>query len=49
MLKQLYITNFTLIDTLAIQLNPGFSLTTGETRAGTVSPTSLTRPTNPLS
>lgn len=34
MLKQLYINNFTLIDTLDIQLNPGFSVITGETGAG---------------
>lgn len=34
MLKQLYIKNFTLIDTLDIQLYPGFSVITGETGAG---------------
>ena len=34
MLKQLYINNFTLIDMLDIQLNPGFSVITGETGAG---------------
>ena len=34
MLKQLYIRNFTLIDTLDIQLYPGFSVITGETGAG---------------
>ena len=34
MLKQLYINNFTLIDTLDIQFNPGFSVITGETGAG---------------
>lgn len=34
MLKQLYIRNFTLIDTLNINLNPGFSVITGETGAG---------------
>ena len=34
MLTQLYINNFTLIDTLDIQLNPGFSVITGETGAG---------------
>lgn len=34
MLKQLYIRNFTLIDTLDIQLHPGFSVITGETGAG---------------
>lgn len=34
MLKQLYINNFTLIDNLDIQLNPGFSVITGETGAG---------------
>ena len=34
MLKQLYIKNFTLIDTLDIQLHPGFSVITGETGAG---------------
>ena len=33
-LKQLYIKNFTLIDTLDIQLHPGFSVITGETGAG---------------
>jgi DNA repair protein RecN (Recombination protein N) len=34
MLKQLYIKNFTLIDTLDISFNPGFSVITGETGAG---------------
>lgn len=34
MLKQLYIKNFTLIDTLDISLNSGFSVITGETGAG---------------
>lgn len=34
MLKQLYIKNFTLIDELNIQMNPGFSVITGETGAG---------------
>ncbi len=34
MLKQLYISNFTLIDTLDIRFNPGFSVITGETGAG---------------
>ena len=34
MLKQLYIKNFTLIDTLDIELHPGFSVITGETGAG---------------
>lgn len=34
MLKQLYINNFTLIDTLDIQFKPGFSVITGETGAG---------------
>ena len=34
MLKQLYIKNFTLIDTLDIHLYPGFSVITGETGAG---------------
>lgn len=34
MLKQLYIRNFTLIDTLDIHFNPGFSVITGETGAG---------------
>ena len=34
MLKQLYIKNFTLIDTLDIQFHPGFSVITGETGAG---------------
>lgn len=34
MLKQLYINNFTLIDALNIQFNPGFSVITGETGAG---------------
>lgn len=34
MLKQLYIKNFTLIDTLDIHFNPGFSVITGETGAG---------------
>lgn len=34
MLKQLYIKNFTLIETLDIQLHPGFSVITGETGAG---------------
>ena len=34
MLKQLFIKNFTLIDTLDIQFNPGFSVITGETGAG---------------
>ncbi len=31
MLKQLYIRNFTLIDTLDIEFGPGFSVITGET------------------
>lgn len=34
MLKQLYIKNFTLIDTLDIHFNAGFSVITGETGAG---------------
>ena len=34
MLKQLYIKNFTLIDELDIGFQPGFSVMTGETRAG---------------
>lgn len=34
MLKQLYIKNFTLIDTLDIHFNSGFSVITGETGAG---------------
>ena len=34
MLRKLYIRNFTLIDTLDIQLYPGFSVITGETGAG---------------
>ena len=34
MLKQLFIKNFTLIDTLDISLHPGFSVITGETGAG---------------
>lgn len=34
MLKQLYIRNFTLIDTLNMQFRPGFSVITGETGAG---------------
>jgi DNA repair protein RecN (Recombination protein N) len=34
MLRQLYISNFTLIDKLDIQLYPGFSVITGETGAG---------------
>ena len=34
MLKQLYMRNFTLIDTLDIHFNPGFSVITGETGAG---------------
>ena len=34
MLKHLYIKNFTLIDTLDIELRPGFSVITGETGAG---------------
>ncbi len=34
MLKQLYIKNFTLIDTLQIDLHSGFSVITGETGAG---------------
>ena len=34
MLKHLYIKNFTLIDTLNIELYPGFSVITGETGAG---------------
>ena len=34
MLKQLYIRNFTLIDTLDIEFGPGFSVITGETGAG---------------
>ena len=34
MLRQLHIRNFTLIDTLDIQLHPGFSVITGETGAG---------------
>ena len=34
MLKQLYIKNFTLIDELNINFNPGFSVITGETGAG---------------
>lgn len=34
MLRQLYIKNFTLIDELDIELQPGFSVITGETGAG---------------
>lgn len=34
MLKQLYIKNFALIDTLDMQFHPGFSVITGETGAG---------------
>lgn len=34
MLRQLYIRNFTLIDTLNIEFRPGFSVITGETGAG---------------
>ena len=34
MLRQLYIKDFTLIDELNIQFNPGFSVITGETGAG---------------
>lgn len=34
MLKQLYIKNYALIDTLDIELHPGFSVITGETGAG---------------
>ena len=34
MLRQLYIKNFTLIDTLDITFHPGFSVITGETGAG---------------
>ncbi len=34
MLRQLYIRNFTLIDTLDIEFGPGFSVITGETGAG---------------
>ena len=34
MLRRLYIKNFTLIDTLDIELHPGFSVITGETGAG---------------
>lgn len=34
MLKQLYIRNFTLIETLDIEFGPGFSVITGETGAG---------------
>ena len=34
MFKQLYINNFTLIDTLDIVFNSGFSVITGETGAG---------------
>ena len=34
MLQQLYIKNFTIIDTLDICFNPGFSVITGETGAG---------------
>jgi DNA repair protein RecN (Recombination protein N) len=34
MLKRLYIKNFTLIDTLDINLYEGFSVVTGETGAG---------------
>ena len=34
MLKQLYIHNFTLIDTLHMEFHPGFSVITGETGAG---------------
>lgn len=34
MLKQLYIKNFTLIDTLDMRFHPGFSVITGETGAG---------------
>lgn len=37
MLKQLYIRNFTLIDTLNMQFKSGFSVITGETGAGKVS------------
>ena len=34
MLKQLYIKNFTLIDTLDMEFRSGFSVITGETGAG---------------
>ena len=34
MIKQLYIKNFTLIDTLDMTFQPGFSVITGETGAG---------------
>ena len=34
MLKQLYIKNFALIDTLDMEFFPGFSVITGETGAG---------------
>ena len=34
MIKQLYIKNFTLIDTLDMTFRPGFSVITGETGAG---------------
>ena len=34
MLKQLYIKNFALIDTLDMRFHPGFSVITGETGAG---------------
>lgn len=34
MLRQLYIRNFTLIDTLDMKFYPGFSVITGETGAG---------------
>ena len=34
MLSHLYIKNFTLIDTLDIDLHDGFSVVTGETGAG---------------
>ena len=34
MLRQLYIKNFTLIDELRIDFDPGFSVITGETGAG---------------
>ena len=40
MLKRLYIKNFTLIDTLDIDLYDGFSVITGETGAGKTSPPS---------
>ena len=36
MLKHLYIKNFTLIDTLDIELHSGFSVITGETGAGKI-------------